>query len=98
MSHVVYNKATFRTLKGRHGQSYFANERAAKAALTRKVNGSSTMKRDDWIVMESQAFYKLEEPMVDTYNILDPDKKPFKIRISLKGTRQDPATEGYHTL
>lgn len=35
---------------------------------------------------------------VETYNMLDPERKPIKIRKSLKGGCCDPATETYHAM
>lgn len=96
MSHVIYNKQTYRRFKTPQGNESFATERAAKGVLTKMVNGG-VLKRDEWVVA-SYGEWRDAEPMVETYNLMDPERKPIPIRASEKGGCTDPATERYHTM
>jgi hypothetical protein len=40
----------------------------------------------------------LADPIVNTYSLMDPERKPIPIRLSQKGTCVDPAMERFHTM
>ncbi len=95
MSYVIYNPQTWRILKLNGSQAIYKEQRTAKAQYTRAKNNGVI--NDSWKV-DTLENYQNNEPMVETYNMLDPERKPFNIRMSDKGTCCDPATESYHSM
>ena len=108
MSYVIYNAKTFKRIKTSTGNETFANDRVAKGVLTKYLKASAKndrchtfktelLKREDFVIA-SYDEWRAAEPMVETYNMLDPERKPFPIRASDKDTYMDPATERYHSM
>jgi hypothetical protein len=91
MSYVIYNAKTWKRHEGHTGSSY-ANERVAKGVRTK-----AKLAPAEWLIA-SYDDWRTTEPMVETHNMLDPERKPFLIRASDKGTCVDPATERYHSM
>lgn len=94
----IYHPTTYKLYYPKHsvyGPGCYETERAAKGQLTKAIAAGKVTA--EWKVIDVQT-YRDNEPMVDTYNLLDPDKKPIKIRISEKGGCTDPATETYHCM
>lgn len=109
---VVYHKTSFKRVRTANGNESFANAAAAKAGLTRALiksreqtdrdiargyNNSHAMRREDYVVATYEA-WAAAEPMVETYNMLDPQRRVVMIRASDKGGCTDPATETYHSM
>lgn len=93
---VIYNKKTYQMLDKVSGSGHYLTSRAAKGALTKRIN-SGGLERDQWCV-DTYENYRANEPMVETYNQMDPQRKPIPIRLSYKGTHMDPAMDSYHTM
>ncbi len=71
----------------------FASERGAKIAFARKFK----TKYPNAVIVDQDTFSK-NEPMVETYNLLNREAGTFLIRKSLKDTCCDPSTERYHSM
>ena len=71
----------------------FKSERGAKIAFARKYKS----KYPNAIIVDTDTFVR-DEPMVETYNIMNRAAGTFLIRKSQKGTCCDPATETYHAM
>lgn len=73
MRYVVYHKDTTRYLslhpKVKTDHTSFASEGAAKAALTREVNGGA-VQREDFLITDSDNFHTNVEKMVKKRNLL----------------------------
>ena len=88
MSHLIYNVDTLHIIA-----SNFKTKGGAARSLKTKYAGS-----DNLAVADVETFYSTIDYEVETYNLLDPERKPIKIRKSCKGTNLDPATERYHSM
>lgn len=95
-SYVVYNTTTWRLLRMSNGTQYFESAKSAKSARTRMINAEE-IAEGDWAV-DTALQYFTNMPMRETYNILDPERKPIVIRACDIGTCCDPATETYHSM
>ena len=71
----------------------FTTERGAKIALARKYKAIYPN-----AIIEDHITFNKNEPMVETYNILNPKAGTFLIRKSQKGGCCDPAMESYHSM
>lgn len=94
----IYNPTTHKLYYPKHsvyGPGTYETERAAKTQLTKAINAGKLTA--EWETIGADA-YRASEPMVETYNLLDPDKKPILIRLSEKGGCTDPGTEQYHCM
>ncbi len=100
MSYVVYEISTWQRIKARNGAQTFSTEAAAKRVLTHHVkkHGKDAAAYRDLFAIDTYDNWAASDPIVETYNLLDPDKKPVKIRLSEKGSCCDPATERYHSM
>lgn len=102
MAYVVYNRTTWKIVrKADRSDAVFTNERAAKAFRTRFIRTTDVFGeplQPDNFVIDTYENYNANEPMVDTYNILNPDAGTFKIGMRYKNTSADPATESYHSM
>jgi hypothetical protein len=98
MSYVVYNKTTWRLMKLKTGVQYFDTRRAAMSARTRFFNTATDLNANhDWAV-EDYMTYLGKMPQRETYNLMDPARKPIMIPAHHIGTSCDPATESYHSM
>lgn len=97
MSYVIYNRITFRRMRGAQRQETFATERSARSVLTRAKAKDDTLIKADWIVA-TYGEWEQAEPMVETYNLLDPTRATIMIRASQLRTHLDPATDSYHSM
>lgn len=96
--YVVFNIESLKAHKSTQSES------AAKRMVTvlnKKVRnrlGNMNLPHDSikWAYTTSEAYEALDIE-VETYDMLDPLRKPIRIRKSLKGTACDPATEAYHS-
>lgn len=101
MSYVAFSTVTWKRVRAGNGNEVFANERVAKRVLNQYLTKEYGQHADAY-----RGLYKVTpytewhttEPMVETYNLMDPDKKPIQIRLSEKGGCTDPATERYHSM
>lgn len=90
MSYLVYRPSSLRIVA--RCKTLAGAKRSAQAAAKRAPEYS-----DDF-AWGSQEKYDALDVLVDTYNMLDPERKPLKIRLSQKGGCCDPATESYHCM
>lgn len=93
-NYVAYNSETLRieahceTLAGAKRSATKANKRNAQ----REYPDVGT------IVAGTVEEYRAADVEVETYNMLDPERRPIKIRKSQLGGCCDPATETYHSM
>lgn len=95
---MIYNLKNESAVKEYGSIRTFGTARAAKvavAAIVRKSNGKLT--KADFLVCTTAHFEANLDPMVETYNMLNPGKV-IMIRKSEKGSCNDPATETYHCM
>ena len=99
MSFVIYNPDTMKQLRlqGPYSERSYETVRTARAVLTKAINSGKVPAGHKYIVA-SYAAYTAADPIVETYNMLDPERKPVPIRKSLLGGCCDPATETYHSM
>lgn len=103
MTHVVYHKHDTIYLRGhmRKGSSKmkesFANERVAKAAITRAIKKNPELVREDFEIAEKNHFHKHIEKTRTSKNMLNPDAKPQRIPVNTP-SYMDPGCESYHTM
>jgi hypothetical protein len=101
MRYVAFENATWVRIRARNGNESFPTEGVAKRVLNqylaKKFGADAEIHRELFTVCSLDEWHTAE-PMVDTFNLMDPDKKPIKIRMSEKGTCVDPATERYHSM
>jgi hypothetical protein len=94
MSYIVYNTeslhihTTCDTLAGAKRSASAINKRRARLEYH----------REGTFVAGTRAEYDALDVEVETYNMLDPERRPIKIRKSQKGGCCDPATETYHCM
>ena len=80
-------------VNGWHILASFDTEGGAKRSRTRKWS-----KRYPNCQVVSCEWFDANEPMVETYDMLNPDAGTFLIPASQKGTCCDPGTERYHCM
>lgn len=113
MSFVVYHKTSFKRIRSSVGAESFATKGAAVRSMQVQIQRSierhdreaaqgysvnwNAMRRDDYIVATYEE-WAAAEPMVETYNMLDPERRVVMIRASDKGGCCDPATETYRSM
>ena len=88
MFYIVHLKSNQRVMR------QYKKAGSAKAAMTRSpkkypAEDFAVMSVDEWAAADVE---------VETYNMMDPDRKVIMIRKSQKGTCVDPATERYHSM
>lgn len=88
MTHLIYNVNTLHVV---------ASNFKSKGGATRSLK-TKYADRSDLTVTDAATFHNEIDHEVETYNCLDPQRKPIKIRKSQKGTYMDPATERYHSM
>lgn len=94
MSFVAYNTESLHIHKT--CDTLAGAKRSAKAI--NKKRARSEYPRAGTYVAGTREEYDALDVEVETYNMLDPQRRPIKIRKSLKGGCCDPATETYHAM
>lgn len=94
MSFLVYNPDNLHILA--HCETIGGAKRSATKANRR--NAQRERPRQETYVAGTREEYDALDIEVETYNMLDPDRRPIKIRKSQKGGCCDPATERYHCM
>lgn len=90
MSYLVYRVPSLRVIA--RCKTLAGAKRSCKAAYNKAQSVN------DNFAFGTQEQYDALDVLVDTYNMLDPERKPIKIPLSQKGGCCDPATESYHCM
>ena len=78
-----------------HVEKWYGSIGAAKAALKTTARFKDTRYTFEAL---TESEFSERNVDVDTYNLLDPERRPIKIRKCYLGTASDPATERYHSM
>ena len=99
MTHYIHDAFNFSVYA-----SYDSEAKALRAltnALEKgwKIQGRKYSKNTlERLSVVSKEEFDAADTMVETFNLLDPEKRTVWIKRSQKGTYMDPASESYHSM
>ena len=96
---IIHTASNHRATKNGCPIATYSSENRAKAAMKRSKfrNGEQRFPESDYEVMTLEQWHEADI-LVETYSIMDPERKPIMIRKSERGTCVDPGTERYWSM